>query len=67
LTDAYFGSRFPAPLSASLRASSFVRQAVAALNGEETTPVIQTDFVIVTNDNLEDPDVNRYLYKSACG
>lgn len=43
-----------------------VRQAIAALRGEATTPVVQTDFVIVTTDNIDEPDVNRFLYKAAC-
>ncbi len=43
-----------------------VEQALAALNGEEVEPEIQTDFVIVTQDNMDDPEVSQWLYKSEC-
>ncbi len=43
-----------------------VEQAVAAVNGEEVTPEIPTDFVVATADNLEDPEINQFLYKEEC-
>jgi ribose transport system substrate-binding protein len=43
-----------------------VEQAVLALTGGENTFEIGTGFVIATLDNLEDPDVEPYLYRSAC-
>lgn len=43
-----------------------VERAVASLNGEEVEREIATDFVIATQDNLNDPEVNQYLYKSDC-
>jgi ribose transport system substrate-binding protein len=44
-----------------------IEQAVAALTGAEVTPEIQTESIVVTADNLEDPEVNRYVYKADCG
>lgn len=44
-----------------------IEQAVAALTGGEVTPEIQTESIVVTADNLEDPEVNRYVYKADCG
>jgi ribose transport system substrate-binding protein len=43
-----------------------VEQALAALAGEEVTPEIETESLIVTQDNLDDPEVNKYIYKSSC-
>ena len=43
-----------------------VEQAVAAVNGEEVTPEIATDFVVATADNLEDPEIAPFLYKAEC-
>ncbi|MGH9137343.1 MAG: ABC transporter substrate-binding protein [Acidimicrobiales bacterium] len=43
-----------------------VEQAVAAVLGEEVTPEIQTDFVVATADNLEDPEISQFLYKASC-
>jgi predicted NBD/HSP70 family sugar kinase len=43
-----------------------VEQAVAALNGEPTEAEITTDFVTATEDNLEDPDIEPFLYRSSC-
>lgn len=43
-----------------------VEQAVAALEGEPTEEEISTGFVTVTPDNLDDPDVEPYLYRSDC-
>lgn len=44
-----------------------IMQAVAALNGVETTPDIQTPSSVVTADNMSDPEVAKFLYKSDCG
>lgn len=44
-----------------------IQQAVAALTGAEVTPDIQTESIVVTADNLDDPEVNRYIYKADCG
>jgi ribose transport system substrate-binding protein len=43
-----------------------VEQAILALNGEETEAEITTDFVTATQDNLEDPDIAEFLYRSSC-
>jgi ribose transport system substrate-binding protein len=43
-----------------------VEQAIAALEGEQVEEKIQTDFVIVTQDNMDDPEVSQYLYRSEC-
>ena len=43
-----------------------VEQAVAAVNGDEVTPEIPTDFVVATAENLEDPEINQFLYKEEC-
>jgi ribose transport system substrate-binding protein len=43
-----------------------VEQAVAALKGEPTQKKIGTGFVVVTKDNMNDPDVKPFLYKSSC-
>lgn len=44
-----------------------IEQAVAALNGAEVTPEIETESIVVTADNLDDPEVNQYIYKADCG
>lgn len=44
-----------------------VQQAVMALNGVATTPDIQTESIVVTQANMNDPEVNKYIYKSDCG
>ena len=36
------------------------------MNGDEVTPEIPTDFVVATADNLEDPEINQFLYKEEC-
>ncbi|MBO9590901.1 ABC transporter substrate-binding protein [Devosia sp.] len=41
-------------------------QAIAALRGEETTPVIRTGATVATKDNLSDPEVSRYVYSFTC-
>jgi ribose transport system substrate-binding protein len=43
-----------------------VEQAAAALTGGEVTPVIQTESTVVTVDNMDDPEVSKFLYKSEC-
>ena len=43
-----------------------VQQAVAALNGQPVTPSIETESLVVTKDNMADPDVSKYIYKSNC-
>ena len=43
-----------------------VEQAVAALEGGEVQEEIQTDFVIVTQENIDDPEVSQFLYRSEC-
>jgi ribose transport system substrate-binding protein len=42
-----------------------VDQAIAALKDEETEPVIQTGFTIITPDNL-DGEGGEAAYKSSC-
>lgn len=41
-------------------------QAIAALRGEATTPVIRTGATVATKDNLKDPEVSRYVYSFTC-
>ena len=41
-------------------------QLVAALDGKPTTPLIQTPFVFLTKDNVNDPAVNQFVYKTSC-
>jgi len=43
-----------------------IEQAVAALNGAPVTAEIQTPSVVVTQDNLADAEVAKYLYRSGC-
>ncbi len=43
-----------------------VEQAINALEGKSVTAKIQTDFTIVTKDNLNSPAGQAALYKSAC-
>ena len=43
-----------------------VEQAVAALKGEPVQKTIGTGFVVVTKENMKDPDVEPFLYKSSC-
>jgi ribose transport system substrate-binding protein len=30
------------------------------------TPEIETESLIVTKDNMADPEVSKYIYKSSC-
>ena len=43
-----------------------VEQAAAALTGGEVTPEIQTESTVVTMENIDDPEVAKFLYKSEC-
>jgi ribose transport system substrate-binding protein len=43
-----------------------VEQAVAALTGQPVTKTIETESLIVTKDNMSQPDVSKYIYKSNC-
>ena len=43
-----------------------VEQALAALKGESVTAEIQTESLVVTKDNMDDPEVSKYIYKSNC-
>jgi ribose transport system substrate-binding protein len=43
-----------------------VEQALAALSGGTVTPSIETESLVVTKDNMTDPAVSKYIYKSAC-
>lgn len=43
-----------------------VEQAVAALNGDQVEAEITTDFVTATQDNLDDPEIEPFLYRSSC-
>jgi ribose transport system substrate-binding protein len=43
-----------------------VEQAIAALKGEPVQKKIGTGFVVVTKDNMNNPDVKPFLYKSTC-
>ncbi|MDI2129540.1 ABC transporter substrate-binding protein [Yinghuangia seranimata] len=43
-----------------------VEQAVAALDKKQVPKSIATDLVAVTKDNVDQPDVSKYLYKGAC-
>ncbi|GAA4495487.1 ABC transporter substrate-binding protein [Actinoallomurus oryzae] len=43
-----------------------VDQAMNALGGKPVTKHIQTRLVAVTKDNLDSPDVAKYLYKQSC-
>jgi ribose transport system substrate-binding protein len=43
-----------------------VEQAMAALTGKSVTASIETDSLVVTKDNMAQPDVSKYIYKSTC-
>jgi ribose transport system substrate-binding protein len=43
-----------------------VEQALHALKGEPVQKKIGTGFVVVTKENMNDPDVQPFLYKSSC-
>jgi len=43
-----------------------VEQAANSLTGKSVTATINTESLIVTKDNLNQPDVNKYIYKDKC-
>jgi len=43
-----------------------VQQALASLRSEEVTAEIETAVVIATAENIDDPDVKKYLYEGNC-
>ncbi len=43
-----------------------VQQTILALNGQPTTKAIQTDLAIITKDNVNDPAMQKFLYKASC-
>ncbi|HEX8135182.1 MAG TPA: ABC transporter substrate-binding protein, partial [Actinomycetes bacterium] len=43
-----------------------VEQAIHALKGEPVQKKIGTGFVVVTKENMSNPDVQPFLYKSSC-
>jgi ribose transport system substrate-binding protein len=43
-----------------------VEQALAALSGGSVTAKIETESLVVTKDNMAQPDVAKYIYKSGC-
>src|ERR1035437_3995234 len=43
-----------------------VQQTILALNGQTTTKAIQTDLAIITKDNVNDPAMQKFLYKASC-
>jgi ribose transport system substrate-binding protein len=43
-----------------------VEMAAAALTGADVTADIQTESTVVTADNIDDPEVSKFLYKSEC-
>ena len=43
-----------------------VEQALNALGGKTVTPTIATESLVVTKDNMSDPNVSKYIYKSNC-
>ena len=43
-----------------------VQQTVLALNHGTTTATIQTQLAAITKDNVNDPSIQKYLYKASC-
>jgi ribose transport system substrate-binding protein len=43
-----------------------VEQALAALSGGSVTAKIETESLVVTKDNMTQPDVSKYIYKANC-
>jgi ribose transport system substrate-binding protein len=43
-----------------------VQQALAALSGGSVTAKIETESLVVTKDNMTQPDVAKYIYKTSC-
>jgi ribose transport system substrate-binding protein len=44
-----------------------VQQTILALNGQATTKSIHTELVAITKDNMNDPAIQKIMYKSSCG
>jgi ribose transport system substrate-binding protein len=43
-----------------------VQQAAFAIEGKQVEPAIATESLIVTKDNMSDPEVSKYIYKDKC-
>lgn len=43
-----------------------VEQALASLSGGSVTADIKTEATVVTKANMNDPEVNKYIYKATC-
>lgn len=43
-----------------------VEQALASLSGGSVTAKIETESLVVTKDNMAQPDVSKYIYKASC-
>ena len=43
-----------------------MQQAVNAMTGRPVIPVINTHFVFLTRDNMRDPDVAKFIYRTSC-
>jgi ribose transport system substrate-binding protein len=43
-----------------------VKEALAAMDGGTVTKEIETESLIVTKDNMSQPDVSKYIYKASC-
>ncbi len=41
-------------------------QLMDGLNGKATTPVIHTPFVFLTKQNMSDPTISQFIYKTSC-
>lgn len=43
-----------------------IEAVLAAVNGEDLEPRVATGFVIATQENLSDPEIDKFLYKEEC-
>jgi ribose transport system substrate-binding protein len=43
-----------------------VKEALAAIDGGTVTKEIETESLIVTKENMNEPDVSKYIYKASC-
>jgi ribose transport system substrate-binding protein len=43
-----------------------MEQLVRYIKGEPTTPVIHTPIVFLTKSDMNDPNINKYIYKTSC-
>jgi ribose transport system substrate-binding protein len=43
-----------------------LEQAANAVEGKAVTANIATESLIVTKDNMSDPNVSKYIYKDKC-